>query len=194
MYQCSSIVIEHLRESCRDASVLYLYHQTGAPHSQTLQMCALALLCQVLQEAPTFTPSEELLKNFALQHDSADRLATYELLRPVLLPALSRIHTVTYIVIDALDEYHVGDVVPRTELIRELETLNVRISVTSRSGVPFKHKLENFASCPISALPDDIRAFVNDSMEKSYLGDVLRRCDGMLEEVREFAVNKADGM
>ncbi|TFK96153.1 hypothetical protein BDV98DRAFT_597930 [Pterulicium gracile] len=188
----SSITIEHLRKSRSEAFVLYLYHQTRVPHSQTLHTCALALLCQALEKGSELILPTELLRTFALQHGSADRLPTYELLRPDLIQALAGPDT--YIVVDALDEYNIGDVVAQTEFIRELETLNVKILVTSRSHVPFKQKLGNFASCKISALPDNIRAFVNYSMEKSYLGDVLRRGDGTLDEVREAAVNKADGI
>lgn len=95
-------------------------------------MCALALLCQLLEESPAFSLPEEPLLLFAPQHGSDDRLPTYELLRPALVQTLSR-NAPTYIIIDALDEYHVGDVIAQTELIRELETLNFNLLVTSRT-------------------------------------------------------------
>lgn len=191
----SSFIIEHLRKSCPRASILYLYHHMRTPRSQTLQMCALVLLCQVLEEVLESTLPTGLLKAFALQHQhgSTDWLPPYELLQPILIQDLSG-NDFTYVVVDALDEYHTGDVVAQTELIREMETLNVNILVTSHSHVPFRYGVGNVASCNISATPDDIRAFVNHSMEKSNLGDVLRRSSGMLEEVGETAVLKADGM
>ncbi|TFK96132.1 hypothetical protein BDV98DRAFT_340020 [Pterulicium gracile] len=183
----SSIIIDDLRQTCPKASILYIFHQSAAAQRpQTLQLCALALLRQVLGKDPKFTVPNELLRVLVLNHDSVERLPPYQLLRPSLMQAIQQPDLV-YLVIDALDEYHVGDVAAQTELVQELPTLGVKLLVTSRFQVPFKQG--NAGSCKMSAFPDDVRAFITQRMENSYLGEILSRSDGLLHEVRNAAVD-----
>ncbi|TFK97529.1 hypothetical protein BDV98DRAFT_257738 [Pterulicium gracile] len=181
----SSAIIRDLWESHPAAAVLYIFNDATQEKLQTFQLFILNFISQSLERSDAAL-SEELSNFYDTCRTSPTGPApNWERAAVVPQHGLARFPRV-YVIIDALDEYRVSNAPAQQQLIRELETLNVSLLVTSRHPVVFTS--EESMEIEIRASTDDVKMYVTEEMAKDLLTEVFRGRSGMAQEVMETIV------
>lgn len=95
--------------------------------------------------------------------------------------------------LDALDEFCVGNVTAQKQLIGELWDLGTSVLVTSRHAAPFTAGVR--VSCPIVARDEDVRTYVAATLKQlSLLRDITKPRKGFVMELIDGNVSKSDTM
>lgn len=187
----SSAIIRDLWESHPAAAVLYIFNDATQEKLQTFQLFILNFISQSLERSDAAL-SEELSNFYDTCRTSPTGPApNWERAAVVPQHGLARFPRV-YVIIDALDEYRVSNAPAQQQLIRELETLNVSLLVTSRHPVVFTS--EESMEIEIRASTDDVKMYVTEEMAKDLLTEVFRGRSGMAQEVMETIVENTGDM
>ena len=96
-----------------------------------------------------------------------------------------------FIVVDALDEYRLGDGDASLSLVRHLQSLDVRLLLTSRSPVSTA-SIKQFITVTVSPGEEDVRAYVQHRTIDR-LADNLSRVPTLLEEILPVVLEKSKG-
>lgn len=186
--------------------MLYIFNHAAHQKHQTPQLFVLSFLRQILEYRTFAAPGQELTELFNTysevgdympeqynsQRDiSSDYLPSLKRARAALQQELLRFGRV-FVVVDALDEYRVGDSSAPKELVRELELLRASLLITSRNEVPFMRG--TYERCTIVAAARDVETFVTRTMESKSIGDLLRQQDGLSDEIIRAIVKQTQGM
>lgn len=166
----SSIVIDYVQTQCSgsaDVGIAYVYCSYRSGLQQKTIDILLSLLKQLTrsrQELPL-----ELKEIYDTHRNCGSRPSIDEIMK--LLTSVTGLFTRTFIMIDALDEYHssslVDDLLGKLFSVQKMTSLN--LYATSR---PIQEIMSQFHGCihkEISAQNDDILRFVDGQMPKRYL-------------------------
>lgn len=188
----SSIVIQDLVNTSSDAAILWMFNKSTTESLQEPRLLVLSFLGQILQSSAFQALSPEFVK-FYRTYRNETCPPNHQRAKQVLRIELKRFQR-AFIVIDALDEFRVGDPNKQKTLVKELETLGASILITSRSPIPFTPR--TFFSCEIRASRNDIRTFVTATIREGpgILDQILAQREGLTERVVDSVTAQADGL
>lgn len=146
------------------------------------------MLKQVVRRAPTL--SENVRAFYQQHHPKTPQLGNTV---QALSTEIARFSSV-FLVIDALDET-ADDQGIRTTLLSELESLPIKLLVTSRYDTSLERKFEDAARIDIEATADDVRKYVKARIRSEPL--LMRHIPGdidLQEDIVNKVVEKCRGM
>lgn len=182
---CSSVIIEDLKANIQGATVLFIYNSAATRHIQTFELLVLNLLSRILESLGNTRSTKEVSQLFE-RYKSRACLPSQEDARNALQQELARREPV-YVVIDALDEYRPSDASAQKSLVYDLESLGVKLLITSRTPIPLTFGTHGM--CEIWASDEDVAAFASSVISRGILGEVLGdRKDDIIQAIRAQAM------
>jgi Cdc6-like AAA superfamily ATPase len=195
----TSIVVDHLyAEFQNDASVgiAYIYCNYQSQQEQKLEDLLSTLLKQLAQEQPT-VPAD--VKNLYHQHRTKGSRPTLNEIVKVLHSTLQLFSRV-FIIIDALDEYHISNSGEQKRLLSEMFSLQGQVSLnlfaTSRFVSEITSQFEGCISKEIRAQDDDVLRYVNGRMPQLLRSRISKHTEypDLQNTIRSDIVKAVDGM
>jgi len=195
----TSIVVDHLyAEFQKDASVgiAYIYCNYQRQQEQKLEDLLLTLLRQLAQKQPA-VPAD--IKNLYDQHRTkGSRPSLDEIVR--VLHSTLQIFSRAFIIIDALDEYHVSNSGGQKRLLSEVFRLQgqaqLNLFATSRFVSEIISQFEGCISKEIRAQDDDVLRYVNGRISQLLRSRISKHTEypDLQNTIRSDIVKAVDGM
>jgi hypothetical protein len=195
----ASIVVDHLNakfSNVADIGIAYIYCNYQPQQEQKPEDLLSSLLKQLAQEQPAL-PAD--VKDLYERHSSKRS-------RPSLNEIVKALHSTVllysriFIIVDALDEYHVSNSEGQKKLLSDIFNLQyqaqVNLFATSRFISEIISQFEGCLSKEIRAQDDDILKYINGRMPQ-LLRSKISKCPeytGLQNTIRSDIVKAADGM
>ncbi|KAH0538033.1 hypothetical protein FGG08_005345 [Glutinoglossum americanum] len=187
----SSLAIDHITKTRKDAGVVFFYFDFSAEDEQTLEQVISSLLKQLLlqlEELPA--PVKQLFDRSVMK----GQIPQVSELQELLLSTAKRFDAV-YLVIDALDECKAGDC--RSELLSALQQfeISMKLLVTSRPHPEdLNESLGHALQVKLEAVESDISDFVYKKLENRKTKKILGKDEKLKEDIVTSIVDGAHGM
>jgi hypothetical protein len=187
----TSIVVEHLSTKFQNdttVGIAYLYCHYRRQREQWLADLFSSLLRQLIQKQPS-TP--ESMKNLYERHEYGPTRPSFDEISKVLHSVIAD-YARTFVIIDALDEYH-GD---RREFLLEMFNLQAKTGVnlftTSRFIPEIEKEFEGCLSLEIRASDEDVKKYIDGHI--SQLPSFISRNLDLQREIETEVTRATDGM
>ena len=166
----------------------YVYFRYSDAANMTVQSVLEVLIKQIVERHPD---CEDLAKEVYAQHQREQTRPTKaELLE--LLRRFTEVKTVTFFVLEALDE---SPEKLRVDIVRTLESLNVKLFITSRPLKAIEERVENSRGFTIAAQNDDLDLHIAQEISQSEnLVNLLGADPLFKEEVSSLVKERCGGM
>lgn len=148
------------------------------------------MLSQVLHQYPHVSSSRKLRDLYDTYHNEQTD-PPFEQCKEAFLAVMDVLLQPVFLVIDALDEYQIGNVSASIALVQDLETLDISLLITSRTVIPFSE--DSYYILEIRASEHDVHATAARALERSAVGTLLRQ-RGLLDEMSTRIATQAAGM
>jgi hypothetical protein len=161
---CRAIVIQHLEALCEDADatvcVCYIFFRYSDRSEMTVRTILEVLVMQTLERHPD---CQALIEQTYARHLRERTEPTEDQLLS-LLRRLTESMTVTFYILDALDE---APTKIRLAVLRALSSLNVKLFVTSRPLKPLQARFPQALTFAIFAQDEDLDLLIAKGIEES---------------------------
>lgn len=157
---------------------------------QTPQILSPNLLSQLVEQRPALS-SHQHLQSFYEAYHNEPTLPPFQRCNMVFQAVRVEFEGV-FIVVDALDEYQVGNLSAETAIVEHLESFGASRLVTSRNGVPFT--AGSYLECRITASEEDVKNMIVRRLARPSAGEALHQSSMSLEDVADIAFTRAQGM
>ena len=187
----SSLAIDHIIKTRKDAGVAFFYFNFNAEHEQTPIQILSSLLKQLLLEVNGLpAPVKQLFDRSIMKGQTPQVNELQE-----LLLSITKEFNAVYLVIDALDECKDSDC--RSEVLRAFQAFqaSMKLLVTSRPHLEdLNDSLAHAYQVKLRAVESDIRDYVYKKLETRKIKKILGKDEGLKEEIVTSIVNGAHGM
>lgn len=187
----SSLAIDHIIRSRKDAGVAFFYFDFGAEDEQIPVQILSSILKRLLLQL------EELpvpVKQYFDRSIMTGQIPQVNELQELLL-SIPKVFNIVYLVIDALDECKVGDC--RSELLRAFRAFqaSMKLLVTSRPHIEdLSDSLAHASQVKLRAVESDITDYVYQKLETRKIKKILRKDENLKKEIVTSIVKGAHGM
>ena len=189
----SSLVVDEFldNELQSGAGVAYFYFDYTKKETHTADYLLRSVLRQLSAlKTPLPKPLLDFHKVYSVRPVFSSVLAS-------VLALVVQEFSAVYLVIDALDEFEEGP--DRTELLDYLTTLaqnSLRLFVTSRPHPnDIKRRLSGLVRLDVEADPEDIRVFLNKTIENDPDAlEIMEEDEGLKDEIVNILMERAKGM
>jgi Cdc6-like AAA superfamily ATPase len=192
----SSIVVDHLNTNFeKDAGVgiAYIYCSYQSQQKQEPEDLLMSVLKQLTQRRPSVPENVKSL--YKLHKDKQTRPSFSEIVKT--LHSTIQLYSRVFIIIDALDEYHVSNNEGLNRLLSEVFSLQdqteVNLFATSRSISEITSQFDGCICKEIRAQDDDILRYVNGRIPK-LLRSHISRYPQVQDAIRSDILRAVDGM
>lgn len=152
---------------------------------QTADIFILNLLSQLLEQRPALSSCEKLAEALYITYHKTNTTPPFQRSAEAFIEAKAGFQRV-FIVIDALDEYSIGELGPPMELVRDSEELGTSLLIISRITIPFTEG--TYTSLPISAIGNDVCIYVSKALgRKHFSRGRADRFEGVVDQVASSA-------
>lgn len=187
----SSVAIDHIIRSRKDAGVAYFYFDFSAEDEQTPVQILSSLLKQLLLHLEVIpVPVKQHFDRSIMKGQMPQVNELQE-----LLLSIPKVFNAVYLVIDALDECKVGDC--RTEILRAFQAFqtSMKLLVTSRPHIEdLTDSLAYASQVKLRAVESDIRDYVYQKLETRKIKKILGKDENLKNEIVTSIVEGAHGM
>ena len=195
----SSIIVDHLQThfaNNADVGIAYVYCSYQPQQEQRPEDFLSALLKQLIQPQPTVPRDVKAL--YENHRPKGSRPSSDEVAK--VLHVIVRLYSRVFIIVDALDEYHVSDIDGHQQLLSEmfnlLDTNQVNLFATSR---PLAEIISQFDGClrkEIRAHNEDILRYLNGRIPQLLQSKIFSHPDypDVCNLIRSNIMRAADGM
>jgi Cdc6-like AAA superfamily ATPase len=195
----SSIVVDHLNtkfENDAGIGIAYIYCNYQPQQQQKPEDLLSSLSKQLTQNQPA-VPAE--VKNLYKRHTAKrTRPSPDEIVR--LLHSTVQLYSRVFIIIDALDEYHVSNNAGQNKLLSEVFSLQdqaqINLFATSRFVSEITSRFEGCILKEIRAQDDDILRYINERIPQLLRSQILKhpQAQDTINTIRSNVVKAVDGM
>ena len=192
----SSIVVDHLNTIFKNnagVAIAYLYCSYQPQQQQKPEELLLSLLKQLVQEQPAIPPDVENL--YGRHRSKGTRPVFDEIVR--VLHSTVKLYSRAFIIIDALDEYHVSNNEGQNKLLSEMFSVQVQSQVnlfaTSRFISEITSRFDGCILKEIRAQDDDVLRFVNGRISQIRQSQISQ-LPQVQDAIRRGVVEAANGM
>jgi Cdc6-like AAA superfamily ATPase len=195
----SSIVVDHLNtrfENDAAIGIAYIYCNYQPQQQQRPEDLLLSLSKQLTQKQPAVP--EEVKKLYERHTDKRTRPSSDEIVR--LLHSTVQLYSRVFIIIDALDEYHVSNNVGQNKLLSEVfglqDQAQISLFVTSRFISEITSRFEGCILKEIRAQDNDILRYINERIPQLLRSQILKhpQAQDTINTIRSNVVKAVDGM
>lgn len=187
----SSLAIDHIIKTRKDAGVAFFYFDFGAEDEQTPVQILSSLLKQLLLQLEGLPAPVKQLFDRSIMKGQIPQVKELQ----ELLLSIPKEFNAVYLVIDALDECKVGDC--RSELLRAFQAFqaSMKLLVTSRPHLSdLNDSLAHASQVKLRAVESDLRDYVYKKLETRKIKKILGKDENLKEEIVTSIVKGAHGM
>ena len=187
----SSLAIDHIIKTRKDAGVAFFYFDFSAEDEQTPDQILSSLLKQLLLQLRGLpAPVKQLFDRSIMKAQIPQVNELQE-----LLLAMRKEFNAVYLVIDALDECKVGNC--RSDILEALQAFqaSMKLLVTSRPHLDdLNDSLGHASQVRLRAVESDIRDYVLNKLETRKAKKILGKDEKLKEEIVTSIAEGAHGM